>query len=104
MNNPLLEKYKHFVNLIVLDRLKDSTWSLWSFYNEIVNVEVIKYDVNEHTGKYYPHFLITVSGEIPYSLFLKESIANKIRKETEKFFPNIFNIGQAWLSFKKSDQ
>jgi hypothetical protein len=101
MNNPLLEKYKHFVNLIVLDRLKDSKWSL---YNEIVNVEVIKYDVNEHTGKYYPHFLITVSGEIPYSLFLKESIADKIRKETEKFFPDTFNIGQAWLSFKKSDQ
>lgn len=101
MNNPLLEKYKHFVNLIVLDILKDSSWSL---YNEIVNIEVIKYDVNEHTGKYYPHFLITVSGTIPYSLFLKESIADKIRKETEKFFPDIFNIGQAWLSFKKSDQ
>lgn len=101
MNKPLLEKYKHFVNLIILDRLKDSTWSL---YNEIVNIEVIKYDVNEHTGKYYPHFLITVSGTIPHSLFLRESIADKIRKETEKFFPDIFNIGQAWLSFKKSDQ
>jgi hypothetical protein len=101
MNNPLLEKYKHFVNLIILDRLKDSTWSL---YNEIVNIEVIKYDVNGHTGKYYPHFLITVSGTIPHSLSLRESIADKIRRETEKFFPDIFNIGQAWLSFKKSDQ
>lgn len=101
MNNPLLEKYKHFVDLIILDILKDSTLSL---YNEIVNIEVIKYDVNEHTGKYYPHFLITVSGTIPHSFYVKESIVEKVRKETEKFFPDIFNIGQAWFSFKKSDQ
>lgn len=97
MNNPLLEKYKNFINLIVLDTLKQSNFDL---YSSITNIEITKFDVNEHTGKYYPHFLITTNNKIPYSLFLKESIANKIRKETEKFFPDTFNIGQAWLKFK----
>jgi hypothetical protein len=97
MNNPLLEKYKNFINLIVLDTLKQSNFEL---YSNITNIEITEFDVNEHTGKYYPHFLITTNSKTPYSLFLKESIAEKIRKETEKFFPDTFNIGQAWIQFK----
>jgi hypothetical protein len=93
MNNPLLEKYKNFINLIVLDTLKES-------YSSITNIEITEFDVNEHTGKYYPNFLITTNKKIPYIIFVKESIADKIRKETEKFFPDTFNIGQAWLKFK----
>jgi hypothetical protein len=100
MDNNILDKYKNFVEFFLLESLKSI---LTQLKYSVLDIKVTKFDVNEHTGKYYPHFFITIQNYQFYTSnenrFTKTLIASKISSETEKFFPNTFNIGPAWITF-----
>jgi hypothetical protein len=100
MTHEEIKQYENFLNYIVVDVLKREF-----IFFDIERIDITKMDENPHNGKLYPTFQITrgrnkVNTYLePYRL--REILANIIKNETEKFYPNVFNIGHAWIEIKK---
>ena len=92
MNRKLLSSYKNFVKYVILE-------SLSSF--GVRDIAVSHFDINEHTGKYYPHFIVTICEDVYVHYSYRVKVAEKISDETEIFFPSMFNIGTAWVTMTK---